>query len=305
MRERLIAPGLSLSVVGVGCNNFGSRLDEDGTRAVVDAALDEGMTHFDTAESYGSGKSEVFLGRAVEGRRDQVVITTKFGWGRGFADDEVARGHPDYVRGAIDGSLRRLGTDYVDLYLYHRPDGVTPIEETLGAMGELVAAGKARAIGSSNFSAAQVEAADRVSSERGLARFVAAQNRYSLLDREVERDLVPACERLGIGLIPYSPLENGLLTGKYSRGGPVPEGARFAGRVGEVSDEQWARIETLEAFGRERGKSLLEVAVAGLAAQPAVVSVIAGAMSPDQARANAAAGEWELSAGDLEELRSL
>jgi aryl-alcohol dehydrogenase-like predicted oxidoreductase len=305
VRERVIAPGVTLSVVGVGCNNFAWRLDEDGARAVVDAAVDAGMTHFDTAESYGSGSSEVFLGRAVEGRRDQVVITTKFGWGGGRGDNGVARGHPDYVRAAIDGSLRRLGTEYVDLYLNHRPDGVMPIEEPLGAMDELVAAGKVRAIGSSNLAAAQVDEADRVSSERGLARFVAAQNRYSLLDRGVERDLVPACERLGIGLIPYSPLENGLLTGKYSSGGPAPEGARFAGRLGEVSDEQWARIEALEAFGRERGKSLLEVAIAGLAAQPAVVSVIAGAMSPEQARANAAAGEWELSPGDLEELRSL
>jgi aryl-alcohol dehydrogenase-like predicted oxidoreductase len=303
MRERVIAPGVALSVVGVGCNNFGSRLDEDGTRAIVDAAIAAGMTHFDTAESYGSGNSEVFLGSAVAGRRDRVVITTKFGWGSGRGDNEVARGHSDYVRAAIDGSLRRLDTDYVDLYLYHRPDGVTPIEETLGAMDQLVAAGKVRAIGSSNLSA--VDEADRVSSERGLSRFVAAQNRYSLLDRGVERDLVPACERLGIGLIPYSPLENGLLTGKYSRGGPAPEGARFAGRLGEVSDAQWARLAALEAFGRERGKRLLEVAIAGLAVQPAVVSVIAGAMSPEQARANAAAGEWGLSSGDLEELRSL
>jgi aryl-alcohol dehydrogenase-like predicted oxidoreductase len=259
---------------------------------------------FDTAESYGSGESELFLGRAVAGRRDRVVIATKFGWGRGRDDNEIARGHPDYVRAAIDGSLRRLGTDHVDLYQYHRPDGVTPIEETLGAMDELVAAGKVRAIGSSNLSAAQVEEADRAASERGLARFMTAQNRYSLLDREAERELVPACLRLGVGLIPYFPLENGLLTGKYRRGEPIPEGTRLAGRF-DVSDEQWNRIEALEAFGRERGRSLLEVAVSGLAAQPAVVSVIAGAMTPEQVRANAAAGEWELSTDDLAVLRTL
>ena len=302
MRERVVAPGLAVSVVGVGCNQFGSRLDAAGTAAVVDAALDAGITLFDTAESYGSGDSEVFLGRALQGRRDGVVIATKFGWGRGRDDNSVARGHPDYVRRAIDGSLERLGVDYVDLYQYHRPDGVTPVEETLGAMDELVQAGKVRFIGSSNFSAAQVEEAEAVSAARGLTRFVTAQNRYSLLDREVGRDLVPVCERLGVGVIPYFPLASGLLTGKYRRGEPAPEGARLSGRL-DVSDEQWARIEALEAFGRERGRSLLEVAVAGLAAQTTVVSVIAGATKPDQVRANAAAGDWELSAADVAALR--
>jgi aryl-alcohol dehydrogenase-like predicted oxidoreductase len=302
VRERVVAPGLAVSVVGVGCNQFGSRLDAAGTAAVVDAALDAGITLFDTAESYGSGDSEVFLGRALQGRRDGVVIATKFGWGRGRDDNSVARGHPDYVRRAIDGSLERLGVDYVDLYQYHRPDGVTPVEETLGAMDELVQAGKVRFIGSSNFSAAQVEEAEAVSAARGLTRFVTAQNRYSLLDREVGRDLVPVCERLGVGVIPYFPLASGLLTGKYRRGEPAPEGARLSGRL-DVSDEQWARIEALEAFGRERGRSLLEVAVAGLAAQTTVVSVIAGATKPDQVRANAAAGDWELSAADVAALR--
>jgi len=184
VRERTLLPGLVVSVVGVGCNNFGWRLDEAGVRSVVDAALDAGITLFDTAESYGDGDSELFLGRALAGRRDQAVIATKFGWGRGREDTSVARGHPDYVRNAIDGSLSRLGVDYVDLYQYHRPDGVTPVEETLGAMDELVQAGKVRFIGSSNFNAAEVEQADGVSVDRGLARFVTAQNRYSLLDRE-------------------------------------------------------------------------------------------------------------------------
>ena len=304
MRERVVVPGLAVSVVGVGCNQFGARLDAAETAAVVDAALDAGITFFDTAESYGGGESEVFLGRALQGRRDRVVIATKFGWGRGRDDNSVARGAPDYVRQAIDGSLERLGVDHVDLYQYHRPDGVTPVEETLGAMDELVQAGKVRFIGSSNFSAGQVEEAGEASASRGLARFVTAQNRYSLLDREVERELVPARERLGVGVIPYFPLASGLLTGKYRRGEPAPEGTRLAGRL-DVSDEQWARIEALEAFGRERARSLLEVAVAGLAAQPTVVSIIAGATKPDQVRANAAAGDWELSAADLNALRAL
>jgi aryl-alcohol dehydrogenase-like predicted oxidoreductase len=304
VRTCVVVPGLEVSVVGVGCNNFGSRLDSAGAGAVVGAALGEGITLFDTAESYGGGDSEVFLGRALAGRRDRAVIATKFGWGRGRDDNSIARGRPDYVRAAIDGSLRRLGTDWVDLYQYHRPDGMTPVAETLGAMDELVRAGKVRFIGCSNFSSAQVEEADGVAVARGFARFVTAQNRYSLLDREAERELVPVCERLGIGILPYFPLENGLLTGKYARGAPVPEGTRLAGRF-DVSHEQWDRIEALDAFGRERGRSLLEVAVAGLAAQPAVASVIAGAMTPEQVRANAAAGAWELSEADLEALRPL
>jgi aryl-alcohol dehydrogenase-like predicted oxidoreductase len=304
VRTKTVVPGLDVSVVGVGCNNFGWRLKEAAVRSVVDAALDAGITLFDTAESYGDGESEIFLGRALAGRRERAVIATKFGWGRGRDDNSIARGNPDYVRAAIDGSLQRLGMDYVDLYQYHRPDGVTPVEETLGALDELVRAGKVRFIGSSNFSAEQVEEADGVGSERRLARFVTAQNRYSLLDREAERELVPVCERLGVGVIPYFPLENGLLTGKYRRGEPIPEGTRLAGRF-DVSDDQWRRIEALEAFGRERGRSLLEVAVAGLAAQPAVASVIAGAMSPEQVRANAAAGDWELAAEDIAALRSL
>jgi aryl-alcohol dehydrogenase-like predicted oxidoreductase len=305
MRTRTVGSSdLAVSVVGVGCNNFGSRLDSAGAGAVVGAAIDAGITLFDTAESYGDGESELFLGRALAGRRDRVVIATKFGWGRGRDDNSVARGHPDYVRAAIDASLERLGTDYVDLYQYHRPDGMTPVEETLGAMNELVEAGKVLYIGSSNFSAAQVEEAEAVSAERGIARFVSAQNEYSWLEREAEAELIPTCERLGIGLIPFFPLASGLLTGKYHRGAPEPSGTRLSGRL-NVSDERWDRIEALEAFAAERGVGLLDVAIGGLAAQPAVCSVIAGAMTPEQVRANAAAGEWEPSAAELEQLLGL
>jgi len=307
--RELGSSGLVVSLVGLGCNNFGSRIDESSARAVVDAAIDAGITLFDTAESYGSGKSETFLGNAIRGRREQVVVATKFGWTSGPAGS-LARGSAAYIRDAIEGSLQRLGTDYVDLYQYHRPDGVTPIEETLGAMNELVAAGKVRFIGSSNFAAAQVSEADEVARAGGLARFVSAQNAYSWVEREAEEELVPVLEQLGIGLIPYFPLANGLLTGKYRRGQPPPEGSRLSGGVRlrrdvEMSDEDWDRIEALEHFAAERGLTLLDVAIGGLAAQPAVSSVIAGATSPEQVRANASAGEWEPSAAEIALLRSL
>jgi aryl-alcohol dehydrogenase-like predicted oxidoreductase len=290
-------------VVGLGCNNFGWRVDGYQVADVVDAALDAGVTLFDTAESYADGRSERLLGQALGRRRDRAVIATKWGWGRGFKDAEVARGSPPYIRGAIEGSLNRLGTDYVDLYQYHRPDDTTPIEETLGVLNELVEEGKARFVGCSNFSAAQVEEADAAARALGLAAFVTAQNRYSLLDRGAEEELIPELERLGLGLLPYYPVANGLLTGKYRRGAPAPEGTRLAGRL-EVSDEQWDRIEWLEAFGAERGLSLLDVAVGGLAAIPAVASVIAGARTPEQVRANAAAGAWQPTAEELEQLRA-
>ncbi len=304
MRERFVAPGLVVSVVGVGCNNFGWRLDEEASAAVVDAAIDAGVTLFDTAESYGDGLSEEFLGRAVAGRRDRVVIATKFGWGRGRGDNEIARGHPDYIRGAVERSLQRLGTDYVDLYQYHRPDGMTPIEETLGTLDELVEEGKVRYLGSSNFSGAQIAEADRVSTERNEHRFVTAQNQYSWLERDAEQDVIPACEEHGVSLIPYFPLASGLLSGKYRRGEPEPEGTRLSGRV-DVSEAQWDRIEGLAAWGAERGLSLLDVAIGGLAAQPTVCSVIAGAMNPMQVHANVAAGQWEPTESELAQIRAL
>ena len=305
MRTRKLgAGGPDVSVVGLGCNNFGSRVDERGTRAVVDAALDAGVTLFDTADVYGNrGGSEELLGKALEGRRDRVVLATKFG--HEMSDDAPPnRGSREYVRTAIEASLERLRTDVVDLYQYHRPDGVTPIEETLGAMGELVDEGKVRFIGSSNFDAAQIAEADKLARGRSWRRFVSAQNEYSLLERGVEDELLPVCERLGIGVLPYFPLASGLLTGKYRRGEPAPAGTRLAMRPERLTDEVFDKLEGLEAFAKERGHTLLELAFGGLLAQPAVSSVIAGATKPEQVRANAAAGEWELDAQDAQALRA-
>ena len=292
MRERVVvARGSPCRSSASACNNFGWRLDVGRhTGRSSTRRSRPGSRSFDTAESYGDGESEEFLGRALAGRRDRVVIATKFGWGRGLDDNAIARGHPEYVRGAIEGSLRRLGTDYVDLYQYHRPDGVTPIEETLGAMSELVDEGKVRFIGSSNFSAAQVEEADRVGAERGFARFVTAQNEYSWLERGAEEELIPACERLGVALLPVLPARDAGCSRGSTAAARRSRRARGCRGGLDVSDEQWARIEALEAVRRPSGACrLLDVAIGGLAAQPTVCSVIAGAMTPEQVRANAAA----------------
>jgi aryl-alcohol dehydrogenase-like predicted oxidoreductase len=295
--RRLGGDGPEVSVVGLGCNNFGRRVDRAGTRAVVEAALDAGVTLLDTADVYGDGKSEEYLGEILEGRRDRVVLATKFGHDEG--------GSPEAVRRSLDASLRRLRTDWVDLYQYHRYDGVTPLEETLGALDELVREGKVRFAGSSNLEAPQVEDAERIARERGLSRLVSAQNRYSLLERDAERELLPTCERLGIGVLPYFPLASGLLTGKYRRGEPAPGGTRLQNRPEWLTDEAFDRVEALERFAGERGVSLLDVAIGGLAARPAVASVIAGATRPEQVRANVEAGAWEPSADDLAALEAL
>ena len=299
--RRLGDGGPEVSVVGLGTNNFGRRCDYDQTVAVIDAALDAGITLFDTADIYGQGMSEDYIGRALDGRRDQVVLATKFGAPMDENPDE-RRGSRDYIRWAVEGSLRRLRTDVIDLYQMHQPDSSTPIVETLGALDELVAEGKVRFIGSSNFSSEQIEAAEKVARDAGIARFVSVQNHYSLVEREAEDEVLPACERLGIGFLPYFPLASGLLTGKYRRGEEATEG-RLAGQ--EIADERWDRAEALRAFADARDIALLDLAFAGLLAQPAVSSVIAGATKPEQVRANVAAGAVELSSDDLEELRAL
>jgi aryl-alcohol dehydrogenase-like predicted oxidoreductase len=289
---------LEVSVIGLGCNNFGRRVDLEGTRAVVDAALEAGVTFFDTADVYGGrGGSEELLGEVLAGRRDQVVLATKFGWDMG--DGKGPRGSRDYIGQAVEASLRRLRTDVIDLYWYHRPDGVTPVAETLEALDELVRAGTVRAIGASNFSAEQIEEADAVACARGLTRFAAIQNEYSLLVREPEADVLPACERLGLGFVPYFPLASGLLTGKYRRGQAAPSGARLSQREEIATDSQWALVEALEGYAAERELSMIDVAIGALLARGVVASVIAGATKPEQIRANAAAAGWTPSEDDL------
>jgi aryl-alcohol dehydrogenase-like predicted oxidoreductase len=302
MRTRFLGDGgPEISVVGLGTNNFGRRCDYDQTLAVIDAALDAGVTLVDTADIYGQGTSEEYIGRALQGRRDQVVIATKFG-SEMDEQPEERRGNPDYIRWAVEGSLRRLRTDVVDLYQMHVPDPLTPIVETLGTLNDLVVEGKVRWIGSSNFSADQIELAEEVARGAGFHRFVSAQNHYSLVEREVEDDALPMCERLHVGFLPYFPLASGLLTGKYRRGEEATEG-RLAGR--EIPDERWDRAEALQRYADQRDVSLLDVAVGGLLAMPAVASVIAGATKPEQVRANVAAGAWEPSDDDVETLRAL
>jgi len=305
--RRLGDSEIEVSLVGLGCNNFGRRLDLDRTAAVLEAALAAGIAFLDTAHVYGSvaGESERLIGEALRGRRGEYVLATKFGWEKSGAEGEpaAALGSREYIRWAVEGSLRRLQTDRIDLYQYHRPDGVTPIAETLAALDELVGEGVVRAIGCSNFSAAELEQADRVARENGLARFVSLQNHYSLLERGIEADVAPACERLGVSILPFFPLEKGLLTGKYRRGEEAPAGTRLAEGGGDPgSAEQYDVIEGLEAFAAARGIELIDVAIAGLAAQPAVASVIAGATRPEQVEANAATVRWQPSAEDLAEL---
>jgi aryl-alcohol dehydrogenase-like predicted oxidoreductase len=302
--RRLGTDGPEVSVVGLGCNNFGGRVDLEGTRTVVEAALDAGVTLFDTADIYGNkGGSESFLGESLDGRREGVVLATKFGGDMG--DGTTARGSRDYVHKACDASLQRLRTDYIDLYQYHTPDKVTPLAETFGALDELVRAGKVRHVGHSNLSAEQVEEVDALAREHGWSRPVSAQNRYSLLHRGPEQDLLPLCARLGLGVLPYFPLASGLLTGKYRRDVARPQGTRLTDRDEVFTEETFDRLEALEAFAQERDVSLLEVAIGGLLAEPAVGSVISGATKPEQVRANAAAGDWEPSASDLAALNAL
>ena len=287
--------GLTVSAVGLGGNNFGRRLDLVRTRAVLDAALDAGITFLDTADIYGGdGASERLIGEVLDGRRDRVVLATKFGMPLS-GDTGEPRGSRAYVRRAVEASLRRLRTDRIDLLYYHEPDGLTPLAETLGALGELADEGTIAAFGASNLDAAQL----REAAAQGDERLAALQNEYSLLVRDAEAEVLPLCREHGIGFVPYFPLASGLLSGKYRRGEPPPAGTRLAGRPERLDDAAFDRVEALEAFARERGHSLLELAIGGLASQPGVASVIAGATSPEQVAANAAAGAWRLDDDDL------
>lgn len=302
MHTRAIG-SLEVPVIGLGCNNFGRRVDEAGTARVVDAAIDAGVTFFDTAEVYGDGDSETFLGRALRGRRDRVVIGTKFGHPSGG----VGKGaRPEHVRPALEGSLRRLQTDHVDLYQLHRPDPEVPISDTLGALDELVREGLVREIGCSNFTAEQLQQAAAVA--EGLPRFVSVQNEYSLLHDEPEAEVLPACERLGLAFIPYFPLKSGLLTGKYRADRPLPEGARLTGAprfAPLLSAESLEQVERLAAFAEARGREILDLAFAWLLARPSVASVIAGATSPEQVRRNAEAADWTLGVDEISALDEL
>jgi aryl-alcohol dehydrogenase-like predicted oxidoreductase len=304
-RRPLGRSGIEVPVVGVGCNNFGGRVDAARSERVVQAALDEGVVFFDTADIYSGGASEEILGRALGNRRDQAVIATKFGGPMGAA--QRSGGSRRWVMEAVEDSLRRLATDHIDLYQHHFFDESTTLDETLGALNDLVSQGKVRAIGCSNYNGAQIEVADAIATERGWAHYVTAQNHYSLLERrEVEESVTPVCERLGLGIVPYFPLASGLLTGKYRRGAQPAAGTRLgndrdrAGRL--MTDANFDIVEALEQFARRRGIALLDVAIGALAAQSQVVSVIAGATTPEQVVTNARAGRWTPSADDIEEI---
>lgn len=305
--ETLTIGSLTASRVGLGCNNFGMRIDEDRSREVVHAALDAGIDFFDTADVYGGTRSEEYLGRALAGRRDEAIVATKFGSplgeGRGGAS-------PAWIAQACEDSLRRLGTDRIDLYQLHVPDPSVPIEETLGALDELVRAGKIREIGNSNFSAAMIDEAADVAAAKGTARFVTAQNHYSLLERRPQAKVLPACERHGLVMLPYFPLANGLLTGKYRRGEAAPEGTRLsllpAERVDRVLNEHnFDLVEALTGWAEARDHTILDLAFAWLAAQPAMGPIIAGATSSPQVRANVSAAEWDLGDDELDEIDAI
>jgi aryl-alcohol dehydrogenase-like predicted oxidoreductase len=308
MEQRRIGE-LSVPVVGLGCNNFGRRLDAAGTAAVVDACFDAGIDFFDTADMYGEGLSEEYLGKALQGRRDEVTIATKFG-APGSSDEGVARGSAAWIRTAVERSLGRLGTDRIDLYQIHFPDPEVPIAETLGALHDLVQAGKVREIGCSNFGSTRLHEAASAAKDGALTPFRTVQNRYSALFRDPEAKVVPACQELGLGLIPYFPLESGLLTGKYRAGVELPEGTRLAGmpedqRARFLADDTLERVENLRGYAEERGHTLLELAISWLATNPVVSSVIAGATKPEQVHANAAAAGWRITDAERAEIEEL
>ena len=301
--RQLGTSGLVVSTVGLGCNSFGATLPPDDVPRVVGEAIEAGITLFDTADTYGPepGVGEELLGAALRGRRDEVVIATKFGMdARGLnGEDYGVRGSRRYIRRAVEGSLRRLGTDHIDLYQLHRMDPVTPLEETLGALDELVREGKVLYIGCSHISGWELVDADWTAQAAGFSRFISAQNEYNLISRGIEAEVVPAAAHVGAGILPYYPLASGLLTGKYRRGAPAPEGTRLASRPERLAAADFDPIEALERVAEQAGVSLLTLALGGLAAQPGVASVIAGARTPEQVRANVAAGLWEPDAQTL------
>jgi len=301
--EKRSIGSLKVSVVGIGCNNFGWRIDAANTAKVVDAALDAGINFFDTADIYAKGESETFLGKALGPRRNQIVLATKFGLPM---DDERKGAKPAYIKRAIEDSLHRLNTDHIDLYQLHKPDPATPIADTLAALDELVKAGKVREIGCSNFSADQIREAESAV-KSGAAKFVSVQNEYSLLNRAPEADVLPACLHAKMGFIPYFPLANGLLTGKYRKGQPLPQGTRGADGFGPkvFTEENLNKVEALIQFATTHGHTMLELAISWLAAQPAVASVIAGAKTPEQVRSNAVEASWKLSPEHLQTVNSL
>lgn len=292
---------LEVTIVGLGCNNFGRRVDAAGTSAVINAALDEGINFFDTADVYGATKSEEFMGEALAGRRDQAIIATKFG---SRVDDQRQGAAPAYVRQAAEDSLRRLQTDYIDLYQLHQPHPETPIADTLAALDELVRAGKVREIGCSNFSLAQLREADAAVLD-GAARFVSVQNEYSMIHQAPEQEILAECARTGMAYLPYFPLASGLLTGKYRKGHAIPEGTRLQAGAKQLTDENLTLVEVLTQFAESRGHSLLELAVSWLVSQPVITSVIAGATSPQQVRSNAVAANWRLTDADFAEVNTI
>lgn len=301
--------GLKVSVVGLGCNNFGMRIDQEMTDRVVGKALDEGITLFDTADAYGNkGGSETMLGKALGAKRKEIVLATKFGLPMGEGD--LMKGASRrYIMNAVEASLTRLGTDYIDLYQVHFPDPETPIDETLRALDDLVTSGKVRYIGCSNFASWQLAESWYIARELGANRFVSAQNHYNLLDRKIEHELVPAARAYGASILPYFPLASGMLTGKYKRGADLPNDGRLTvwGERGKqiLSEENFDMVEKLSAFAEARGHSLLDLAIGWLASQPHVASVIAGATKPEQVTANVAAGAWELTAEEIEEVNRI
>jgi aryl-alcohol dehydrogenase-like predicted oxidoreductase len=300
---------LEVSVIGLGCNNFGMRIGQDDTTAVVNAALDAGITYFDTADVYGQTRSEEFLGVALGNRRDEVVVATKFG-SMGSPDGSLTGGHPDWVRQAVEDSLGRLGTDRIDHYQYHRPDPKVPVAETMGALNELVVEGKVVEIGCSNFDAAQLDESASLAASEGWAPFRSVQNRFSVLHREPESGVIDACRRLDIVLVPYFPLESGLLTGKVSSSGEAPEDSRLAlmpeeRRDNFLNDDRLAAVDRLRAYASDHDRSLLELAIGWLLSEEVVASVIAGATKPEQVHANAGAGSWHLTPEQRAEVAAL